>query len=183
MTTERARGLADSESPGLDTPCAPSAEAADRAWAERLGQLRGGFLGGVALALAGFALPWFRVGRSYDWWYSGWGFLTTNQPDLAWVALIFLGYALLLAAGWFLPRLGLPETVALAAAAIALACGTLIVVALAAADAVSDQGRVYRLDFNLGLPLLVAGHGMALAAAAAIIVVQTLRLALADRAG
>ena len=61
--------------------------------------------------------------------------------------------------------------VLLAAAAIGVVCGRLIVVTLAAADAINGQGRVYRLDLNIGLLLL------------ARIIVQAIRAALADLAG
>lgn len=154
--------------------------AADAAWVGRLALLRYGLVGGACLSLLGFALPWFRVSRSYRWWYGGWDLLTTNEPDLAWIALIFVGYALIVLAGCFLPRFGLAETILLAATTIGLACSTLVVVAFAAADAVNDLGQVYRLDLNFGLLLLVAGHGAMIAAAIAAIVVQAIRAALND---
>lgn len=152
----------------------PAVSAADASRVEQLALLRPWLIGGTLLSLLGFALPWFRVSRSYRWWYGGWGLLTTNEPDLAWIGLIFFGYALVLLAAAFLPRFGLPETILLTALAIGVACGTLIVVALAAADAVNDLGRVYRLDLNIGLLLLVTGHGAMIATAIAAIVVQAI---------
>ena len=159
-----------------------AASAIDAAWAERLAALRVGVIGGGLVALLGFALPWFRVSRSYLWWYGGWDLLTTNRPDLAWIGVLFLGYALIVVAGWFLPRFGIAEVTILLAAAIGLASAATIVVALAAADAVNDVGRVYRLDFGFGLPLLVVGHGVLIASAIAAVVMQGIRAALADLA-
>ncbi|MEV0393939.1 hypothetical protein [Polymorphospora rubra] len=35
-------------------------------------------LTGALAALAGYLLPWFRVGESYRWWYSGWEYATLS---------------------------------------------------------------------------------------------------------
>jgi hypothetical protein len=135
---------------------------------------RGWFFAGALASLAGFALPWFRVSRSYEWWYGGWGLLTTNEPDLWWIAFIFLAYTVLVLAGYWLLGLGPEGAGAVAALAVATALATLIVVALAAADAVNDQGRVYRLDLNLGLFLLIPGHATMIVAAVAALLLQFL---------
>ena len=155
-------------------PAQVQPDARSVAW---LGSLRPWLIGGTLLSLMGFALPWFRVSTSYRWWYGGWHLLTTNQPDLAWIGQIFFGYALVLLAAAFLPRFGLPETIVLTALAIGVTCGTLIVVALAAADALNDVGRVYRLDLNVGLFVLVTGHGTMIATAIAAMVVRAVGLA------
>lgn len=135
----------------------------------------GWLVGGAVLSLFGFAFPWFRVGTGYDWWYGGWGMLTTNEPALWWIALIFLGYAILVLGGYFLVRAELAGAAVAAAIAIAVALATLIVVALAAADAVTDLGRVYRLDLSLGLFAMLPGHGIMITAAFAGLVLQFLR--------
>ena len=142
-----------------------------------LALLRPWLIGGTLLSLMGFALPWFRISTSYRWWYGGWHLLTTNQPDLAWIGQIFFGYALVLLAAAFLPRFGLPETIALTGLAIGVACGTLIVVTLAATDAVNNVGRVYRLDLNVGLFVLVTGHGTMIATAIAAMLVRAVGIA------
>ncbi len=151
--------------------------------AETLASIRTAFLIGTLVSALGFALPWFRINRDYRWWYGGWHLLTTNEPDLAWIALIFIGYALLLLAGWFLPHYGLAGTILLATVALSVVCSTLIVVALAAADAINGSGQVYRLDLNLGLLLLVIGHGALSATAIAGVAVQAVGAVLAGRAG
>ncbi len=130
-----------------------------------LGPTRFAFLAGALLSLLGFALPWFRVSRGYAWWYGGWDLLTTNEPGLWWIAFLFLGYAILVVGGYWLLGQGAGEAALLAALAIATALGTLVVVALAAADAIQDLGRVYNIDLNLGLFLMLPGHGLMIAAA------------------
>lgn len=137
----------------------------------------GWFVGGTALSLFGFAFPWFRVGPGYEWWYGGWGMLTTNEPALWWIGLIFLGYAILVLGGSFLIRAEIAGAAVAAALAVAVALATLIVVALAAADAVNDLGRVYRLDLSLGLFAMLPGHGIMITAAFAGLVLQFLRAA------
>ncbi len=147
---------------------------ADRAgrW---LGWLRGWFLAGAILSLLGFALPWFRVSRSYAWWYGGWGMLTTNEPALWWISFLFLGYAILVGAGFWLPRLDPLSLGLLAALAIGVALGTLVVVALAAADAVGAQGGVYRVDLTIGLFVMLPAHGLMIVAALAAVALQLVR--------
>lgn len=162
-----------------DPASGPSRQAAGPAWAVWLALARGWFVAGTLVSPIGFAAPWFRISRSYDWWYGGWHLLTTNDPDLWWIAFIFLGHALLALAGLFLPRFGPAGAAALLALGIAVACGTLIVVALAAADAVGEQGRVYFLDPHLGLFALVAGHGALIAAACAALALLLVRQTLA----
>jgi hypothetical protein len=68
-----------------------------------LSPLRGWFIGGTLLSCLGFALPWFRIGRSYEWWYGGWHLLTTNDPDMWWISFLFLGYLVMLLAAYWLP--------------------------------------------------------------------------------
>jgi hypothetical protein len=130
-----------------------------------LGPARFGFLSGALLSLLGFALPWFRVSRSYSWWYGGWDMVTTNEPGLWWISFLFLGYAILVVGGYWLIGAGAGEAGMLAALAIATALGTLVVVALAAGDAIQAQGRVYSIDLNLGLFVMLPGHGVMIAAA------------------
>ncbi len=130
-----------------------------------LGPTRFAFLSGALLSTLGFALPWFRVSRSYDWWYGGWDMLTTNEPGLWWISILFLAYAILVAGGYWLLGQGAGEAGMLAALAIATALGTLVVVALAAGDAIQAQGRVYSIDLNLGLFVMLPGHGLMIVAA------------------
>jgi hypothetical protein len=98
--------------------------------------------------------------------------LTTNTPDLWWLGFLFLGYAILVLAGYALLGRG-PEAAGIVLAlAIGVALGTLIVVAFAVADAVSDQGRVYLLDMHLGLFLMVPGHALMVTGASACLMLQ-----------
>ena len=140
------------------------------------------FIGGTVLSLLGFALPWFRVSRSYDWYYGGWSMLTTNEPGLWWISLLFLGYAIVLLAGFWLHRFDAISVGLLAALAIGVALGTLVVVALAAADAVQDQGRVYRIDLSIGLFLMLPAHGLMIVAVIAGFALQLLRDLLSEDA-
>lgn len=82
--------------------------------------------------------------------------MTTNEPGLWWIAPIFLGYAILVVGGYWPLGPGAGEVALLAA---------LAVVALAAADAILDLGRVYRIELNLGLFLLLPGQSPMIAAA------------------
>lgn len=140
-----------------------------------LSPLRGWVIGGTLLSCAGFALPWFRISRSYQWWYGGWHLLTTNEPDLLWIVFLFVGYLILLLAGYWLPRFDALSAGLLASLAVAVALGTLVVVALAAADAVQDQGRVYRLDLHIGLLLMLPGHGLMIVSTLGGFVVQLVK--------
>lgn len=142
-----------------------------------LAQSGGWFVGGSLGSAMGFALPWFRVSRSYEWWYGGWGLLTTNAPGLGWIGIIFLGYAVLVLGGFFLLRADIAGASLSAALAIAVALGTLVVVALAAADAVNGLGRVYGVDLNIGLFLMLPGHGVMIVAAFVALVVHVVRRA------
>lgn len=142
---------------------------------EWLVQARLWFVGGALASLIGFVLPWFRISRSYLWWYGGWGLLTTNDPALWWIALLFLGYAVLVLGGYPLLGFGAAAAGAAAALAAAVALGTLVVVGLAAADAVNGQGRVYALDWHLGLFLMIPGHAAMLVAAFVVLVLQLLK--------
>lgn len=56
-----------------------------------------------------------------------------------------------------------------------MALGTLVVVGLAAVDAVQEQGRVYRLDLNVGLFLMLPGHGLLVVSALGGFVVQLVK--------
>jgi len=67
--------------------------------------------------------------------------------------------------GYWLLGQGAGRVGLLTALAIATALGTLVVVALAAADAVLALGRVYTIDLNIGLFLLLPGHDLMIAAA------------------
>jgi hypothetical protein len=137
-----------------------------------LAPLRGWLVGGTLLSCLGFALPWFRISRSYQWWYGGWHLLTTNDPDLWWISFLFVGYLIVMLAAYWLPRLDSLAAGLMASLAVAVALGTLVVVALAAADAVQEQGRVYRLDLNVGLFLMLPGHGLMIVSALGGFVVQ-----------
>jgi hypothetical protein len=137
--------------------------------------LRACFIIGTLLSCLGFALPWFRISRSYEWYYGGWGMVTTNEPGLWWISFLFLGYLILLLAGYWLLRLDSLSAGLLASLAIAVALGTLVVVGLAAADAVQEQGRVYRLDLNVGLFLMLPGHGLLVVSALGGFVVQLVK--------
>ena len=92
----------------------PVAAAPLVAW---LGTTRFAFLSGAILSLLGFALPWFRVSQSYDWWYGGWAMLTTNEPGLWWIVFLLMGYAILVAGGYWLLGQGAGEAGLLAALA------------------------------------------------------------------
>lgn len=140
-----------------------------------LSPLRGWLIGGTLLSCLGFALPWFRISRSYEWWYGGWHLLTTNDPDLWWISFLFVGYLIVLLAAYWLPRLDSLSSGLLVSLAVAVALGTLVVVALAAADAVQEQGRVYRLDLNVGLFLMLPGHGLMIVSALGGFVVHLVR--------
>jgi hypothetical protein len=63
---------------------------------------------------------------------------------------------------------------------IAVALGTLVVVVRAAADAVKEQGPVYRLELNVGLFVMLPGHGLMIVSALGGFVVQMVREALPD---
>lgn len=140
--------------------------------AVRLARARVGFAVGAIFSLLGFALPWFRISRSYLWWYGGWEMLTTNDPALWWISLIFLGYAVLVLAGYWLLGIGPEGAGWMASLAIGVALGTLVVVALAAADAIGEQGQVYRLDMNVGLFLMLPGHAVMILAALACLMLH-----------
>lgn len=85
------------------------------------------------------------------------------------------GYLILLLAVYWLPRLDSLPAGLLASLSVAVALGTLVVVALAAADAVQEQGRVYRLDLNVGLFLMLPGHGLMIVSAIGGFVMQLVK--------
>jgi hypothetical protein len=63
----------------------------------------------------------------------------------------------------------------LAALAIGVVLSSLVVVALAAADAVTDLGRVYRLNLNVGLFVMLPAHGLMIVAGLAALLLQLAR--------
>jgi hypothetical protein len=128
------------------------------------------FVVGAAFAALGFVLPCFRISSSYLWWYGGWELIVA--PDSVWAGVQLAMALLLLLGGYWLLRRR-PETTACALVASSTsAMSVLGLLALAAADGLNEQGRIFRLDWNLGLVLLFPGHGIMITAACAALIIQ-----------
>jgi NADH:ubiquinone oxidoreductase subunit 6 (subunit J) len=92
--------------------------------------------------------------------------------DNVWAGLQLAIALILLLGGYWLIRLG-PETIACAlVASFTSAMSVLGLLALAAADALNEQGRIFRLDWNLGLVLPFPGHGIMITAACVALIFQ-----------
>jgi len=112
-------------------------------------------LGGLA-SLVGFLLPWFKPQEDVASWYSGWAAMTS---DGFWTTFIMVGYVILIFAGYALLDRG-PLPVALVSAlSLAVAMATLVIVLVAAADAL-DHSSIEQLVWNVGVFVMVLGHAL-----------------------
>ncbi|MEV7231123.1 hypothetical protein AB0M79_29510 [Polymorphospora sp. NPDC051019] len=119
---------------------------------------------GAVAALAGYLLPWFKVGPSYLWWYSGWEYATLSTGG-GWTLLTipFLAGAVVasLWAGRSVAAAMTAVTAGVAGMFLALA---VVAVSLGAMPERSSSNWVGELPFGPGLPLMALGFGLLFAA-------------------
>lgn len=126
-------------------------------------QAQAWFFGGAILSLLGFSMPWFKHSSRAQWWYSGWQ-LWRNE-GLDWIVVIYLAYVALLVAGFLLLGRNPAGAAATVALALAVICGTLLVLAISTGDALEGIRDMSRLIWNLGLPVMFLGHALLLTGA------------------
>ena len=114
------------------------------------------FVGGTLASLLGFALPWFKWSARSQWWYSGWQLMRYN--DLPGIAIIFVGYAALLLAGGALLRRDASFASGIALLSLTVTLAVLVVIGIAAADAIHDVRSMTRVVWSFGLVILLPGH-------------------------
>lgn len=113
-------------------------------------------LAGFILSFVGYMLPWFKFDSDSEWWYGGWEFITTDGLGGLWMVAalyVVLAIAILVRAT---PG-GLVLTLA-----VAVILATMVMVSIAAGDALREVRTIERLVWSIGLPIMLPGHGVLL---------------------
>lgn len=127
-------------------------------------------LAGALLGLAGYLLPWFKVGPSYRWWYSGWEYASLSTGG-GWTTTTIAWLVLAAAASLWAGR-----SVAAAMAGIVTAVGGLVSALTVVAASFAHMGErpnlnsVAEMPTEIGLPVLAGGLGLLFAGAIRAIV-------------
>jgi hypothetical protein len=124
-------------------------------------------LSGTVCALIGYFLPWFRERGNYKWSYSGYNYIYYDGPGWTIIAVISLVAAVILAL-WSKHITGAMLTLGTSIAAFTFSTA----VVAASFAAIGEQGRsqVVGLPFGIGLLIMAAGFGMAIAGSVRAIV-------------
>lgn len=134
----------------------------------------GALLAGALIAVAGYLLPWFNQ-DGYSWSYSGWAYASLSSGGgwtlltlaflvVAVIASLWAGRSLA-AAMW-----GVVGTVGAGLFALAV-----VAASFSHVDEESSINYLSSMPFNIGLPLLAVGLGLALAGGCRAIAVAALR--------
>lgn len=132
---------------------------------------------GASLGLAGYLLPWFRLGDGYSWSFSGWAYASLSTGG-GWTLITFVWIALALVAGlWARSSSGAALTAVGAAVG-----GLLFVLAVVAVSFAEFRERgslnwVGEMPFGVGLPLMASGFGLLVAGGVRAVVRTTDRTA------
>lgn len=131
-------------------------------------------LAGSLIAVAGYLLPWFRQ-DGYSWSYSGWAYASLSSGG-GWTLLTLGFLAVAVVAGLWAGR---SVSAAMWALVGVVGAGVLALAVVAASFSHVDEGSALNylaeLPFGIGLPLLAAGLGLALAGGCRAIAVAVLR--------
>jgi hypothetical protein len=125
-------------------------------------------LTGSVVILLGYLLPWFKISDRYQWWYSGWNYLTLSSGGgWTWWAVLLLAVAIG-ASCWAGRSLALAQVAVGAATAAMVFASAVVAVSLGAMPERSSTNWVGELPFGIGLPLLAIGFGTVVAGALAV---------------
>jgi hypothetical protein len=108
------------------------------------------------LSFLGFVLPWFKFDKSAQWFYGGWDLLTNEGLTGLWI--IFALYLILAIAIFYKP---IPGSIVVVLTTLVI-LSTLVIVAMAAGDALNRFRAMGILDWNIGLFLMLPGHAILL---------------------
>ena len=129
------------------------------------------------VACFGYLLPWFQISDDYRWWYSGWNY-TTSEDGAGWTWLIYVWLAVTLLGGLWARRHVAAAMTTMVATIGAMIFSTVLVGVSLARTGQSNLDDVTEMRLGFGLPILVIGFGLLLAAAVrAIAVVSSERAA------
>ena len=118
---------------------------------------------GALLSLAGYLLPWFRLQSGYSWSFSGWAYASLSTGG-GWTLITFVWIAVALIAGLWARR----SSGAAMVAVVGAICGLFFALAVVAVSFAEFRERgslnwVGEMPFGVGLPVLAAGLGLAVA--------------------
>src|SRR5687768_14367702 len=132
-------------------------------------------VGGALAATAGYLLPWFKRGESYEWFYSGWGYASLSSGG-GWTLTTFFWLLLALATSLWAGR----NTAAAMLGVVGGVGATVFALAVVAASFASIPERdsinyVASLPQGVGLPVLAGGLGLLLAGGCRAVAANVLR--------
>ncbi|GAA4638742.1 hypothetical protein GCM10023196_097690 [Actinoallomurus vinaceus] len=118
---------------------------------------------GALATSAGYLLPWFKKGSSYEWSYSGWGYATLSNGG-GWTLVTFAWLAVAIVASLWAGR-----SVAAAMWGVVGGVGAAVFALATVAASFStvperdSLNYVTELPLGIGLPILAGGLGLLLA--------------------
>jgi hypothetical protein len=131
-------------------------------------------LAGSLIAVAGYLLPWFNQ-DGYAWSYSGWAYASLSSGG-GWTLLTLAFLAVAVVAGLWAGR---SLTAAMWSVVGTAGAGVFALAVVAASFSHVSEGSALNylasMPFNLGLPLLAVGLGLALAGSCRAIAVAVVR--------
>ncbi|AGL21486.1 hypothetical protein [Actinoplanes sp. N902-109] len=120
-----------------------------------------GIIVGVVLTVAGYLLPWFRLESRFEWWYSGWRYLSEGA---GWTWWVFVWLALALIGGlWAGNSLGAATAAVVGTVAAAVFIVSTVAFSFAQYDIDAGISWAKDMPFGIGLPVLAVGLGLLLA--------------------
>jgi hypothetical protein len=122
--------------------------------------MRNLYLVGTLISLIGFSSPWFKFKEGVQWWYGGWQLM--QYEGLNWIFLIYLGYTILLIAGYFLNKDDDYLNRLLIILSLIIILSTFIPLSVSSADSIDKIRTLEKLVWNIGLPIMLIGHAMML---------------------
>jgi hypothetical protein len=120
-----------------------------------------GLIGGVVVAVVGYLLPWFADGPSG--WFSGILYLRQGW-DAGWTLWPLVFFAVALVAAVWAGGSDAAAVISLTASVVAGVYAVCVIAASLVATGVDSFIAVMDLQFTVGMPILAAGLGIAIAA-------------------
>ncbi|WP_084742424.1 hypothetical protein [Cryptosporangium aurantiacum] len=135
---------------------------------------------GALFALAGYLMPWFKLGDDYEWWFSGWSYAGLSSGG-GWTLFTFVWLAVALGAAlWAGGSAAAAMTGLVATAGTLVMSSAVVAVSFAMVPEKDALNPVANLPFGLGLPVLGIGLGLLLAGGCRATALAVLRAPAAD---
>jgi len=130
---------------------------------------------GSLLATAGYLLPWFKQSRSYGWSYSGWAYASLSSGG-GWTLWTFVFLAVALVAGvWAHHSVAAAMWGVVGTVGAGLFSAAVVAASFSHVEERGSLNYLAEVPFHIGLPVLAAGLGLALAGGIRAVVHTTLR--------